>query len=196
MNNYKFLQSAMLLTLLSTGSYANSDGFYIGANASLVSLGDDSITTKDKDKTKTTYHDVSSSGFSLKTGYQHFNRNRVELYLRVNKLDSDEGYVTMQTVGVNYEWGFSSLSSEKLLPYASVGVGFGDASSKKLKLVDDVDVGEMTVGLGVRYQFNEKIDAQIGFQHIATGFEDYDKTTDDVSVVAQNNIMVSVAYKF
>ncbi|MCK5855070.1 MAG: hypothetical protein KAG56_07605 [Sulfurovaceae bacterium] len=55
MNNYKILQSAVLLALLTTGSHASSDGFYIGANASLVSLGDDSMEVTYKDNTKTTY---------------------------------------------------------------------------------------------------------------------------------------------
>jgi len=199
MNNSKILRNAVLLTLLGTvTTYANSDGFYIGANASLIPLGDESMTLEYKDKPKITYNDISAYNFSLKTGYQHFKGNRVELYYRQNELDTKEGDISTQTFGVNYEWGFSSLSSDKLLPYASVGFGVGKASSKKLKTVDDVDVGEINFGLGVHYQFNENIDFQVGYEHISTAFiiSDNDKNAKSEPGVGQNNVMASVSYKF
>ncbi|MCK5855071.1 MAG: outer membrane beta-barrel protein [Sulfurovaceae bacterium] len=78
-----------------------------------------------------------------------------------------------------------------------MGLGFGESSSTKLKAVDNVDVGEITFGIGVRYQFNENIDAQIGYQYISTGFDrPDDKNIANELDVDQDNIMLSVAYKF
>lgn len=197
MKKYKFLQSAMLVTLITTVGQANDNGFYVGANAAFITLGDDSMNVEHKGKTQTTYHKISSLNYGVKIGYQHFEGNRVELYFRQNNLDSKEGDISTQTMGINYEWAFSSFASENLLPYTSVGVGFGKASSSDLKDIDDVGVGEVTFGLGAHYQYAENVDFQVGYQYIKTGFTGSDdkKIANDPEI-GQNNIIVGMNYKF
>jgi opacity protein-like surface antigen len=197
MKRYKLLQSVVLITLLSTASQANNDGFYVGVDASMISLGDDSLKITNKDKSTKTYNDVESSHANIKVGYQHFKNNRVELYYRCNTLDTNAGEIKTKTIGINYEWAFSSLSTEKLTPYVLIGIGGGETKSSKLKELDKAEVGEATFGLGVHYHFNENIDLQVGYNHISKGFDAFDnKTTDETSTIDSDSITLGVAYKF
>ena len=50
MKRYKLLQSVVLITLLSTAGQANNDGFYVGVDVSMLSLGDDSLKLQIKIK--------------------------------------------------------------------------------------------------------------------------------------------------
>ena len=197
MKNYKFLHYVTLVALLSTASYANSDGFYIGTDVNTVSIGDDDLKVTNKDKSEKNYKNFVSSQISFKAGYQHFKNNRVEFYYRHNKLEGDKGDITTKTFGVNYEWAFSSIATDKLIPYALIGIGGGKASSSYVKAVDKAEVGEANLGLGVHYQFTQHLDMQVGYTLTSTGFDKFDnKTTDKTSTIDQNRVILGIAYKF
>ena len=100
----------------------------------------------------------------------------------------------------NYEFGFASLSSgSKLLPYLSLGVGSGKASSDKLKKVDDTNVIEFDMGLGIHYQVNENIYAMFAYGHDMIIFDDVKDSTNanyEISNTATNTLKVGVSYHF
>jgi len=197
MKIYKLTNTIILLTLLSTLSQANSDGIYIGVGSSIMDVGDDSLKVENKDKTKSTYHDISGPFHSIKVGYQHFDKNRVELYFRGHQMEAKEGDFNTKSVGINYEWGFTSLASEKLMPYVSLGLGAGEISSSDLKAIDKADMGEIIFGIGVRYQITENIDAQLAYNHTGMIIDNFhDEETDEVSSLCQRNVMLGFNYKF
>jgi len=197
MKHYKLVQTLTLIALLSTLSHANNNGFYIGADTSIASFGDQSLKITNKDKSTKTYKDIESSHCNIKVGYQHFKGNRVELYYRNNNLDTKAGDITTQTLGINYEWAFSSLSSDTITPYLSVGFGGGEASSKKIKSIDKAEVGEGSLGIGIHYQYNQNVDFQLGYTATSTGFDNFDdKTIDETSTIDQDKVMLGLSYKF
>ncbi len=197
MRKHSILQGVILLSLLTGASYANSDGFYVGAEANLILLGDDSFTLTNKDATTRTYNRVEGSHANIKIGYQHFKNNRVELYYRYNNFDTNVGDIVTKTFGINYEWAFSSLSTKKLTPYALIGIGGGEAKSSSIKALDNAEVGEANFGVGIHYCLNEHIDFQAGYARIYTGFDAFDnQTTDKTSAIAQDNFIVGASYKF
>jgi len=197
MKIYKYSKSIILLALMASYAQANSNGVYVGLDASLITLGEDSMNVEKKDKSRETYHEISGSSYNLKVGYQHFDGNRVELYYRHHELDAKEGDFSTESIGLNYEWGFSSLASEKWMPYVAVGFGAGEVSSSKLKSIDNSDMAEATLGFGVRYQFTKNIDGQVGYKYTSTVIDNFqDETTDEISEIGQNNIMFAVNYKF
>ncbi len=191
------LHNLILLALLGTVNHANSDGLYIGVDTSIVSFEKETLKVTNKDKSTKTYKDVESTHCSIQVGYQHFDNNRVELYFRDRTLDTKVGDISSKTFGLNYEWGFSSISTEKIMPYALIGVGAGESSSSKLKHLDKADVIEVNFGAGIHYQFNQNIDLKVGYSHTDTAFGDFDdKETDEMSDIAQDSIVLGLAYKF
>jgi len=197
MKTYKLLHYLTFLTLVTSISYANSDGFYIGTDVTLASFGDQSLKITNKDKSTQTYKDIDSGHGAIKVGYQHFDGNRVELYYRNNNLDTKAGDITTETVGINYEWAFSSLSSETITPYLLLGFGGGKATSSKIKTIDGAEAGEGSLGLGIHYQYNENLDFQLGYLATSTGFDNFDdKTIDKTSTIDQNKVMIGLSYKF
>ena len=197
MKKYQLISSVILLTLISTTAQADNNGFYIGTDVNTLSIGDDNLKVTNKDKSEKSYKNFDSSQISFKAGYQHFKNNRVEFYYRHNKLEGDNGDITTKTFGVNYEWAFSSIATDKLIPYALIGIGGGKASSSYVKSVDNAEVGEGSLGLGVHYQFTPHLDMQLGYTITSTGFDKFDnKSTDETSVIEQNKIIIGLAYKF
>jgi len=197
MKNYKFLSNLIFLALLTTLSHANSDGFYVGTDASIMLFGDDDLEITYKDGTKKNHKDINSFHYNMKIGYQHFNNNRLEFYYRKNKLDNSKEEIKTKTFGINYEWAFSSLATETIIPYALIGIGGGEVSSSNIKALDNAEVGEANLGVGIHYQFNENMDFQVGYTFTSTGFDNFDnKTTDETSTIDQNKVVVGVAYKF
>jgi len=198
MKNYKFLHTVILIPLLgSIMAHANSDGFYIGAETSIISFGKESLEVTKKNKSKKTYKDVESTHCNIQVGYQHFDNNRVELYYRNRNLETKVGDISAKTFGVNYEWGFSSIATEKIMPYALIGVGTGESTSSKVKHIDKADVIEVNFGAGIHYQYNENIDLKVGYNHTDTAFGDFDdKETDEMSDIGQDSIVLGVTYKF
>jgi hypothetical protein len=101
MKIYKLTNTIILLSLLTTLSHSNSDGIYIGVGSSIIDIGDDSMKVENKDKSKSTYHNISGPFHSIKVGYQHFDKNRVELYFRGHKLEAKEGDFDTKSIGIN-----------------------------------------------------------------------------------------------
>ena len=121
----------------------------------------------------------------------------MELYYQHHELDAKEGDFSTESIGVNYEWGFSSIASDKWIPYVCVGFGAGKTSSSKLKSIDKADMAEGALGLGVRYQFTKNMDGQVGYKYTQIVIDSFnDKDTDDVSKIGQNNVIFALNYKF
>ena len=197
MKKYQLLNKITLIALLSTLSHANSDGFYMGADFTLASFGDQSLKITNNDKSTTNYKNIDTSHGAIKVGYQHFDGNRVEIYYKNNTIDTKAGDITSETVGINYEWALSSLASETITPYILVGLGGGEATSKKIKAIDGAEVGEGSLGVGIHYQYNENLDFQLGYLVTGTGFDKFDdKNVDETSNIDQDKIILGLSYKF
>ena len=203
--NQKLLKSIVILTL-TTSNYlsaeTSSNGFYIGLDTAFINMGKDTIdiTTYDSDenqKSKKIYRDVTSINYGFKVGYQHFDKNRVEILINDKKINTDVGDITATTVGLNYEWGFTSFSSGNVLPYFLVGVDAGEAKFNDFELADKtVDTFGLNLGLGIRYHVNENIDAKIGYIHSSTAFGDFEDDKGDITAINQDKVDFGITYKF
>ncbi len=180
----------------------NSNGFYMGIDTAFINIGDNTldITTYDSNgnqKSKKHYKDVTSISYGLKFGYQHFNKNRIELSLNDSKISTDVGNIKGATVGINYEWGFTSLETGNILPYLSVGLNGGRAELSKFEFKNKkADMISSTFGAGIRYNVNENVDAKIGYLHSSTGFGDFENEKGDVQGINQNKLEFGLTYKF
>jgi len=204
--NRKTLQHIAIITLLSSTLNAteNSNEFYLGLDTSFINMGDDTIDIRvrdsnDNQKSKKTYKDVTSINYGLKAGYQHFDKNRVEIQIKNQKISTDVGNMEGATIGINYEWAFTSWESGNILPYISAGFEGGKAKFKKFDLAindKEVDAFGVNFGLGIRYNINEHVDAKIGYIHSNTAFGDFDNDKGDVTDIAQDKVNFGFAYRF
>ena len=200
----KTMLVASLTTMMQANENFYDSGIYIGVSSGFLNFGGDSLVLKtvknEKLTNKVTYSDIDNTPTEFKVGYQHFAGNRVEIYAKNNEIDTDGGDIDVRTGGINYEFGFSSLSSgSKLLPYLSLGVGSGEASSDKLKKVDDTDVIELHMGFGMHYQVSENIYAMFAYAHDTIIFDDIKDSVNgnyEISDTATNTIKVGVSYHF
>jgi len=201
----KSILVASLTTMMQADENCYANGVYVGVSSAFLSFGGDSLDVetfnKDGKRTnKVTYQDISSFPTEFKVGYQHYAGNRVEIYVRNNEIETDGGDIDVRTFGINYEFGFASISSgSKLLPYISLGVGTGEASSDKLKKVDDTDVAEFNIGLGMHYQVNKNLYATFGYAHDTTIFhdgKDNDNNIIEFSSAGTNTLKLGVSYHF
>ena len=202
----KILKSIAILGLvfntLPLNASDNSNGFYMGVDTAFINMGDDEldITTYDSDgnqKSKKHYKDVTSISYGLKFGYQHFDRNRIEVSLNDSKISTDVGNIKGVTIGINYEWGFTSFETENILPYLSIGFDGGRAELSKFKFKDKKsDMVSANFGLGIHYDVNENVDAKIGYLHRNTGFGDFEDEKGDIQGISQDKLEFGVTYKF
>jgi len=201
----KLLRSIVVATLATSGylsAETNSDGFYIGVDTAFINMGKDTldITTYDSDenqKSKKHYRDVTSINYGFKVGYQHFDKNRVEILINDKKINTDVGDITATTFGLNYEWGFTSWSSGNVLPYFLVGVDAGQAKFRNFKLPDKkVDTFGVNFGLGIHYSVNENIDAKIGYIHSSTAFGDFENDKGDITAINQDKVDFGITHRF
>ncbi len=202
----KILKSVAILGLifntLPLMASENSNGFYLGMDTSFINMGDDTldITTYDSDgnkKSKNSYKDVTSISYAFKIGYQHFDKNRVEISVKDNKISTDVGNIMGTTFGINYEWGFTSFETEHVLPYLLVGFDGGRADLSKFEFKDKkVDMVSANLGIGIRYNVNENVDAKIGYLHSSTGFGDFENEKGDVQGINQDKVEFGLTYKF
>ena len=192
----------LIFNTLPLNASDNSNGFYMGVDTAFINIGDDTldITTYDSDgnkKSKKRYKDVTSISYGLKVGYQHFDKNRIELSVKDNKISTDEGNIKGATIGINYEWGFTSLETGHILPYLSIGFDGGRAELSKFKFKDKkVDMASSSLGIGIRYDVNENFDAKIGYLHKDTGFGDFENEKGDIQGISQDKLEFGVSYKF
>ena len=202
----KILKSIAILGLifntLPLNATDNSNGLYIGLDAAFINIGDDTLEvgTYDSDgnnKNTKKYKDATSLSYDFKIGYQHYDKNRIEFTIKDKKIKTDTGDITANTLGINYELGFSSLESKNVLPYVSVGLDVGRAELKNFEFSNKkVDTISAIFGLGIRYNINENVDAKIGYLHSSTGFGDFENEKGDVQGIAQNQLDFGVSYKF
>jgi len=152
-----------------------------------------------KQKSKKEYKDVTSINYGLKAGYQHFDKNRVEIQVKNQKISTDVGNMEGATIGINYEWAFTSWESGNILPYISAGFEGGKAKFKKFDLAindKEVDAFGINFGLGIRYNINEHVDAKIGYIHSNIAFGDFDNDKGDITDIAQDKVDFGFAYRF
>jgi len=189
---------------LSADDRGYNDGIYVGLEGSFLSFGGDDLhmetITGGKSTNKTTYRDISNTPISLKLGYQHYIGNRIEVYAKYGELETDGGDVSVDTYGVNYEFGFASLATgSKLMPYILLGAGAGEAESSKLKKMDGSDVVEINLGLGFHYQIQENIYGSFGYTNNTMIFTDVKGQNDEnfeFSDTTSNTFYVGVGYHF
>ena len=200
----KTMLVASLTTMMQANENFYDSGIYIGVSSGFLNFGGDSLVLKtvknEKLTNKVTYSDIDNTPTEFKVGYQHFAGNRVEIYAKNNEINTDGGDIDIRTGGINYEFGFSSLSSgSKLLPYLSLGVGSGEASSDKLKKVDDTDVIELHIGFGMHYKVNENIYAMFAYSLDTMNFHDLKDIANEnyeISDTTTNTIKLGVSYHF
>ena len=168
---------ATSLIVINANATPRDNGFYTGIDLGFISsIGGDSgsegITNK--------------PALTIKIGYQHLKKNRISFYARNN--DFYKGYGTISnTFGINYEFGIPllSASSNKVLPYISIGMGKGIN-----RTADEVEAS-----FGVHYKINKHFDTTFGFQHklITFSSSDFLSYHEDITTKA---IDVGVTYHF
>ena len=197
----KLLIKAMILASLTTTmvqakgmSYDN--GFYVGISSGIVNFGGDSLLIDNGDKT--IYRDIDNSPTEFKVGYQHYLGNRFEIYRKYNELDTNGVDVDIDTYGFNYEFGFETISSgsEFSLPYISIGMGLGEASSDSLKIIDDTQVTDFSIGFGIHYEITKNINASFDYSNHTIVFINKDDKNNDISNVDTNIIKMGLSYHF
>ena len=180
------------------------DSFYGGIDSGFLSFGGDSLhietIVNNKSQNRQTFSDISSAPITLNVGYQHYSGNRVEIYAKYDDIDTDGGKISTDTYGVNYQFGFASLSDGgKLMPYILIGAGKGSADASKLKKMDDTDITEINLGVGIHYQFTKAIYGSFSYMNntmIFDNVKDSKSTTFDVSDLTANTLHVGVEYHF
>jgi len=206
----KLLLSSLLLLSTLYGSNVDSNmersdgGWYVGLNLGLTNFGG-SLERSDGDKTYKFNEDVDSRPFMLKAGYLQSNDNRLEFYYKKDNMDIKGHEVfSSSTIGIKSEWGISSLSQNRLLPYFTLGFGVGTSSSSQA-IYDDGIVLELDIGLGIHYQVHKNIDATIGLfrrsmmnivSGVDTGSYYYEDSEDYSSLASVNGIEIGVSYYF
>jgi hypothetical protein len=170
------LASALWATQV-TASPADN-GFYIDADTSAVHFSADYFETtadinndkKHLNENTKSYRNGDVGSQTIKFGYKHLNKNRVELFARKSTLnvgDSEEK-ITDNTVGLKYEWGLASLRSanKKVLPFMSIGAAQGKAKTKSNKLkLKTADIVELEANIGIHYKLSKHFDTTLGVHH-------------------------------
>jgi len=194
----------LLMGTLQAENVHYSDAFYGGIDGGFLSFGGDSLhietVVNDKSQNKQTFSDISGAPITLSAGYQHFNGNRIEIYAKYDDIDTDGGTISTNTYGINYQFGFASLSDGgKLMPYLLIGAGTGTADAKKFKKIDNADIVEVNLGVGIHYQFSEAIYGSFSYLNntmIFDNVKDSKSNTLDISDLTSNTLHVGVEYHF
>ncbi len=204
-------------SVLATSVYATprDNGFYININTPCCrgtttydetsSEGVSSNGTRINETVKS-YKNSVAEPIEVKIGYKHFNNNRIEVFRRNTDIvleDGKSGTIVSKTIGLNYEWGINSLASsnKKMMPFVSVGVGWGDSSSKsenvQLKTSDSL---ELDAGVGIHYQFGNHVDTTLGlFRRKITLTESAGNNSDRVFTdgdITTTMLNVGISYHF
>ncbi len=204
-------------SILVTNVYATprDNGFYININTPCCretttydetsSKGIGSNGTRINETVKSHKNSVAEP-VEVKIGYKHLNNNRIEVFRRNTDItleDGKSGTIVSKTIGLNYELGVGSLASsnKKVMPFISVGVGWGDASSTSenvhLKTSDSL---ELDAGVGVHYQLGKHVDTTLGlFRRKITLTEKAGNNTDRVFTagdITTTMINVGISYHF
>jgi len=190
--------------IVDVSSNTKSSGWYAGVGAGIVNWGG-SFEVDNGISTTTHNGDVKDSPVLLKMGYITESENRVEVYYKKDSIDTKGGdrvregeMYEISTFGLNYQWGISSLSSEKVLPYIRLGLGFGSSTSNYVEAKDGTVV-ELDLALGVYSEVATNIDVSAGIYRraIVTVAENPDIFSDDyITGAATNGIEIGLNYHF
>jgi opacity protein-like surface antigen len=198
---YKIILLISFISFTSTSSYSEeiknpstrTSGWYSGVSAGIVNSGG-SIQISKEYKNKIYDADTKDSPIILKIGYVTEKENRVEAYYKKDSIGdtTKEKAFSTSTFGLDYEWGLSSMSSEKILPYIRIGGGLGSASMKGSKL--DLSAAEFDMGAGIHYAATNNIDISAGIYRraIVVG----EKNTTSSIGTAFNGIELGINYHF
>jgi len=191
-------------TTTATNSPTNTEltGWYAGASIGLTNFGGE-VVFDNGDNTETSNVDTTDKPIVLNVGYVTDNDNRIELYYKNDSFeeDSKEGsdkiYET-STFGINYQWGLSSLSSEKFLPYIGVGLGYGSADlPKEAKPLDADTAVEFALCVGMYYTVTPNIDVSAELYRRAVVVDFTNSGLSDATVAtAVNGLEFGVNYHF
>ena len=182
--------------IVDVSSNTKSSGWYAGVGMGIMNWGG-SVDIDDGYTSQTFDIDTEDEPLLLKVGYVTSSENRVELYFKKDFIDVVNGNLQAElyettTFGVNYQWGISSLSSEKMLPYIRVGLGFGSADMDMATV--DLDAVEFDLGVGIHYEVSSNIDLTAGIYRRAIGITSEDSDASVISAV--NGIEIGAAYHF
>jgi len=209
--NKLFLITLLLITSINAQEPANTesnqsvtpktiktqhDGWYAGFNMGVINWGGEVIISTGYGDT--TYDvDTEDKVMMLQVGYETTSENRIEFYYKTDSIKAKEenrhlDMYDTSTFGINYQWGISSLSTDKLLPYIRVGIGFGSGELKNSTI--DFDAVEFDLGVGIHYHVTDTIDISGGLYRraIAIGNENSDNTI----ISALNGVEVGANYHF
>lgn len=195
------------LCLFTSSAHAYSDsentrssGWYTGISAGIANTGGSVMESDIPEKNEMSARlgfdkgDTEDSPITLKAGYVTANQNRIEAYYKEDSISIKSDVVTVDdmfktsSLGVNYQWGISSLSTEKMLPYIRVGAGLGTAEDS------DLNVVELDVGAGIHYKVTNNMELSAGVYRraIAVG---KDEDVDSIGAVF-NGAEVGFNYHF
>jgi len=177
-------------------STTRKSGFYAGVGMGLINFGG-SVEVDNGYRTTSIDKDTEDKPFSIKVGYLTESENRVELYYKTDSIDTENNLGNARNFdaslfGLNYQWGISSLSSDKLLPYIRLGLGFGSGTADFTTL--DLTAVEVDLALGAYYEVAPNIDVSAGIYRRAVVFAD--DVSDDTIGIALNGIELGATYHF
>lgn len=195
MKNKILLTSLCLLAITQvyaepTNKNTRSEGWYGGISMGVANTGG-SITVSDGSYSQTFDEDTEDSPKIIKIGKVTKSENRIEAYLKKDSIgDSESKGFDTTTFGLNYQWGISSLSTEKMLPYIRVGAGIGKAKMEGSN--KEYDAGEFGLGAGVHYEVTENMDISTGVYRRAIAVTNNNKSI----ATAFNGFEIGVNYHF
>ena len=184
----------------STPLTTKESGFYLGAGTTVLNFGG-SVEVDDGYRTTSIDKDTEEKPFILKLGYLSESENRVELYYKKGSIDTTNNLnisreFDISLFGINYQWGISSLSSDKVLPYIRLGMGFGSGTANYT--THDFVAVEVDLALGVYYKVTPKFDLSAGVYRraIVLADDNTNGTTDEIISTALNGIEFGATYHF
>ncbi|MCK5902044.1 MAG: hypothetical protein KAG28_02755 [Cocleimonas sp.] len=172
-----------------------SNDWYVGVNSSMLNSGG-SVLLSNGRKTETYDIETKDSPILLKIGSVSDSKNRTEIYYKKDSFNTAtvKDIFKTSTVGLNYQWGITSLSSEKILPYLRMGGGIGSASMKGDNDHLELGVVELDMGAGIHYKIVDNISLSAGLYRRAIILGE-DKTNNSVGT-GFNGVEVGVNYHF
>ena len=178
---YKTILATSLLLFASAHAYSadnygtQSSKWYAGMSTSVVNMGG-SLAEDDGYSSQTYDVDTSDDPLTLKVGYITETQNRIEAYYKNDSFGPEDSsrHIETSSFGANYQWGISSLASDKMMPYLRVGGGIGTA---EFVGESDLTMVELDVGAGVHYGMTDNLGLSAGVYRRAIAVaDDYDNT--------------------
>ena len=178
----------------SSQTHTQLTGWYAGTSIGLTNFGGE-VLIDDGDTSETFDVDTTDKPIILNVGYITDSDNRIELYYKNDSFERDNASLyDTSTFGINYQWGLSSLSSEKFLPYIGVGLGFGSADFRGVDADTTVEFG---LSVGMYYTVTPNIDVSAELYRRAVGVTFSKPNRSDLSIItAVNGLEFGANYHF